>query len=109
MEKGRIMTLKLWKQRKLLIFLMSSRKTSSNLSSDVGPKGLDTNIQSSSYVQPTALVIFEIGYKLCTQGRWVLKHVLTGCSNNSCQDTVSTFKSMFPDSKIAEKNGTGSQ
>ena len=90
--------------KKILDFLKLNRKTSSsNLSSDVAPKGLDTNAQSNSYVQPTALTTFEIGYKLCDEIRWALKHVLSDCSNNSCQDIVSIFKSMFPDSKIAEK------
>ena len=37
-----------------------------------------------------------------------IKHVLSGYSNNLCQDTVCVFKSMFPDKKIAEKkNGIG--
>ena len=94
--------------KKIVDFFKSSRKTSSsNLSPDVAPKSLDTNTQSNSYVQATALVIFEIGDKLCTKIRWVLKHVLTGYFNNSCQDTVSVFKSMFPDSKIAEKMELG--
>ena len=98
---------KVMEAKKIVDFFKLSQKTSSNLSSDVAPKGLDTNTQSNSYVQPTALVIFEIGDKLCTKIRWVLKHVLTGYFNNSCQDTVSIFKSMFPDSKIAEKMELG--
>ena len=98
---------KVMEAKKIVDFFKLSQKTSSNLSSDVAPKGLDTNTQSNSYVQPTALVIFEIGDKLCTKIRWVLKQVLTGYSNNSCQDTVSIFKSMFPDSKIAEKMELG--
>ena len=76
MEKERVLNLKLRKQRKLLIFLKPSRKTSSsNLSSDVAPKGLDTNTQFNSYVQPTALANFEIGDKLCTEIRWTLTHL----------------------------------
>ena len=89
-------------------FFKPSRKaSSSNIFSDVAPKGLDTKTQSNSYVQPTALAIFEIGEKLCVEIRWTLKHVLDGYSNSSCQDTVSLFISMFPDSKIAEKMELG--
>ena len=52
-------------------------------------------------------MLSEIGDKLCTKIRWVLKQLLTGYFNNSRQDTVSIFKSMFPDSKIAEKMELG--
>ena len=92
-------------QRNLLIFLNQVEKH--NLQTFRAPKGLDTNTQSNSYVQPAALVISEIGDKLCTKIRWVLKHVLKGYSNNSCQDTVSMLKSMFSESKIAEKMELG--
>ena len=49
---------KVMEAKKIVDFFKLSQKTSSNLSSDVAPKGLDTNTQSNSYVQPTALVIF---------------------------------------------------
>ena len=89
-------------------FKLSWKTSSSNLSSDVAPKSLFRHQHTVQFVCiPTALVIFEIGDKLCTKLRWVLKHVLTGCFNNSCQNTVSIFKSMFPDSKIAEKMELG--
>ena len=33
--------------------------------------------------------------------RWVLKHVVGGCSDNFVTGSVNLFHSMFPDSKIA--------
>ena len=71
MEKERVMNLKLRIQRNLLIFL-SQIKKHLNLSFDVAPKGLDTNAQSISGVQPTAQVTFEIGGKFCAEIRCVL-------------------------------------
>ena len=34
---------------------------------------------------------------------WALKHVYSGLSDNSAKNVVGLFKTMFPDSKIAEK------
>ena len=54
--KGKSHEFKIKEAKKIIDYLKPSRKTqSSNLSSNVAPKGLDTNTQSNSYVQPTAL------------------------------------------------------
>ena len=97
--KGKSHEFKVKEAKKTVDFLKPSRKrSSSNLFPDVSLKGLD-----NFYVQPTALATFEKGDKLCAEIRWALKHVLSGYRYNSFQDTVSIFKSMFPDSEVAEK------
>ena len=58
--------------KKIVDFFKPSQKTSSsNLSSDVAPYGFRHQHTVQSYVQPTALVIFEIGDKLSTKIRWI--------------------------------------
>ena len=87
---------------KIVNFLKPSWKIlSSNISSDVSTKDLDTNIHSNSYEHPAALATFRIGDKLCAKIRWVLKYVLSGYSNNACQDTYS--KACFLTVKLLKK------
>ena len=40
---------------------------------------------------------------------WMLKSVISGFSNRSCEGLSNTFTSMFPDSKIAKEFALGRQ
>ena len=60
--------------------------TSSNTSDS---KSLDTCFQDSACQKAEIM--------------WALKHVYNGLSDNSAKNVVDLFKTMFPDSKVAEK------
>ena len=55
----------------------------------------------SANSQSTILLIFQDEGKLNTEIWWVLKHVVSGYSDNSVTGSVNLFRSMFPDCKIA--------
>ena len=58
-------------------------------------------IVKPSSSQSTIPISFQDGGKLNAEIRWVLKHVVSGYSDNSVTDSIDLFKVMFPDSKIA--------
>ena len=53
------------------------------------------------HIQGTIPFTFQDGGKLNAEIRWVLKHVVSGYSDNSVKDSVNVFKAMFLDSKIS--------
>ena len=70
--KGKSHEFKVKDSKKLADFFKPNQKTYLNLSFDVALKGLDTNAQSISGVQPTAQVTFEVGGKFCAEIRCAL-------------------------------------
>ena len=55
----------------------------------------------SANSQSTIPLVFQDGGKLNAEIQWVLKHVVSGYSDNSVTGSVNLFQSKFPDSKIA--------
>ena len=58
-------------------------------------------IRNSNSTQGTICRHFLDGGKINAEIKWTLKHVVSGYSNNSVNNSLDIFKAMFPDSSIA--------
>ena len=88
---------------------------SANLSSE--EKQLQSSLDTEDVVriqpscsansQSTILLVFQDGGKLNAEIRWVLKHVVSGYSDNFVTGSLNLFQSMFRDSKITSMMEVG--
>ena len=99
--KGKSHEFKVKEAKKIVDYLKPSRKTSSsNLSSNVAPKGLDTNTIQFVCTTHCSGDSGEANSVRKLDGHW---NVLSGYSNNSCQDTFSYLKVCFLTVKLLKK------